>query len=92
MPGAGSACIAHETRCATRSLGLTPVNTPVCSPQSNGLAKIFVNTLSSLKIESPREFKRQRVEQPHRAQPEQPALHCLWAVPGCAEARSAGLL
>lgn len=28
----GSAYIAHETRRIARSLGLTPVNTPVCSP------------------------------------------------------------
>jgi len=71
--------------------GLTPVNTPVCSPQSNGMAESFVNTLarlrqphdlsdartpgavarafehfnevhphSSLKMKSPREFRRQR--------------------------------
>ena len=31
----GGACIAHETRHITRSPGLTPVNTPVCSPQSD---------------------------------------------------------
>ena len=105
----GSAYIAHETRRVARSLGLTPVNTPVCSPQSNGMAESFVNTFkrdyvsrmdlsdartvlaqlpaafehfnevhphSSLKMKSPREFRRQRVEQLRRAQPEQPALHC----------------
>jgi putative transposase len=27
-----------------RSPGLVPVNTPVCSPQSNGMAESFVNT------------------------------------------------
>ena len=27
-----------------RSLGLIPINTPVCSPQSNGMAESFVNT------------------------------------------------
>ena len=27
-----------------RSLGLVPVNTPVYSPQSNGMAESFVNT------------------------------------------------
>ena len=106
----GSAYIAHETRRIARSLGLTPVNTPVCSPQSNGMAESFVNTFkrdyvsrmdlsnartvlaqlhaafehfneihphSSLKMKSPREFRRQRVEQLRRAQPEQPALHCV---------------
>ena len=106
----GSAYIAHETRRVARSLGLTPVNTPVCSPQSNGMAESFVNTFkrdyvsrmdlsnakvvlaqlpaafehfnevhphSSLKMRSPREFRRQRVEQLRRAQPEQPALHCV---------------
>jgi putative transposase len=105
----GSAYIAHETRRIARSLGLMPVNTPVCSPQSNGMAESFVNTFkrdyvsrmdlsdartvlaqlpaafehfndvhphSSLKMKSPREFRRQRVEQLRRAQPEQPALHC----------------
>ena len=105
----GSAYIAHDTRRIARSLGLTPVNTPVCSPQSNGMAESFVNTFkrdyvsrmdlrnartvlaqlpaafehfnnvhphSSLKMKSPREFRRQRVEQLRRAQPEQPALHC----------------
>jgi transposase InsO family protein len=106
----GSAYIAHETRRIARSLGLTPVNTPVRSPQSNGMAESFVNTFkrdyvsrmdlsdaqtvlaqlstafehfnevhphSSLKMKSPREFRRQRVEQLRRAQPEQPALHCV---------------
>ena len=106
----GSAYIAHETRRIASSLGLTPVNTPVCSPQSNGMAESFVNTFkrdyvsrmdlsnartvlaqlpaafehfnevhphSSLKMKSPREFRRQRVEQLRRAQPEQPALHCV---------------
>ena len=41
----GSAYIAHETRSIARSLGLKPINTPVCSPQSNGMAESFVNTL-----------------------------------------------
>ena len=105
----GSAYIAHETRRIARSLGLTPVNTPVCSPQSNGMAESFVNTFkrdyvsrmdlsdartvlaqlpaafehfnevhphSSLKMKSPREFRRQRIEHLRRAQLEQPALHC----------------
>ena len=40
----GGAYIAHETRRIARSLGLTPINTPVCSPQSNGMAESFVNT------------------------------------------------
>ena len=81
----------HETKHIARSLGLTPVNTPVCSPQSNGMAESFVNTFkrdyvsrmdltdamtvlaqlpaafehfnevhphSSLKMKSPREFRR----------------------------------
>lgn len=105
----GGAYIAHDTRRIARSLGLTPINTPVCSPQSNGMAESFVNTFrrdyesrmdltdaptvlaqlaaafehfnevhphSSLKMKSPREFRRQRVEQMRRAQLEQPALHC----------------
>ncbi|WP_165953976.1 integrase core domain-containing protein, partial [Pseudomonas aeruginosa] len=74
-------------------LGLKPINTPVCSPQSNGMAESFVNTFkrdyvarmdlsdaqtvlaqlaaafehfnevhphSSLKMRSPREFRRQQ--------------------------------
>ena len=40
----GGAYIAHETRAIARSLGLKPVTTPVCSPQSNGMAESFVNT------------------------------------------------
>ena len=106
----GSAYIAHETRSVARSLGLTPINTPVCGPQSNGMAESFMNTFkrdyvsrmdlsdartvlaqlpavfehfnevhphSSLKMKSPREFRRQRVEQLRRAQLEKTALHCV---------------
>ena len=40
----GSAYIAAHTRSVARSLGLEPINTPVCSPQSNGMAESFVNT------------------------------------------------
>jgi putative transposase len=40
----GGAYIAAETRQIARQLGLKPVNTPVCSPQSNGMAESFVNT------------------------------------------------
>ena len=40
----GGAYIAAETRRIARQLGLTPINTPVCSPQSNGMAESFVNT------------------------------------------------
>jgi putative transposase len=40
----GGAYIATDTRRIARSLGLTPINTPVCSPQSNGMAESFVNT------------------------------------------------
>ncbi|MDR6890716.1 transposase InsO family protein [Variovorax sp. 3319] len=35
----GGAYIAAETRQIARQLGLSPVNTPVCSPQSNGSSK-----------------------------------------------------
>ena len=89
----GGAYIAADTRALARSLGLKPINTPVCSPQSNGVADSFVNTFkrdyvarmdlsnartvlvqlpaafehfnevhphSSLKMRSPREFRRQR--------------------------------
>jgi transposase InsO family protein len=40
----GGAYIAGDTRKVARQLGLTPINTPVCSPQSNGMAESFVNT------------------------------------------------
>ncbi len=40
----GGAYIAADTRSMARQLGLKPVNTPVCSPQSNGMAESFVNT------------------------------------------------
>jgi putative transposase len=40
----GGAYIAAHTRALARSLGLQPINTPVCSPQSNGIAESFVNT------------------------------------------------
>ena len=40
----GGAYIAAETRQIARQLGLKPVNTPVCSQQSNGMAGSFVNT------------------------------------------------
>lgn len=40
----GGAYIAADTRALARALGLTPINTPVCSPQSNGMAESFVNT------------------------------------------------
>ena len=40
----GGAHIAAETRQIARQLGLRPINTPVCSPQSNGMAESFVNT------------------------------------------------
>ena len=36
-----------------------------------------VHPHSSLKMKSPREFRRQRVEQLRRAQSKQPALHCV---------------
>jgi transposase InsO family protein len=40
----GDAYITADTWAMARSLGLVPVNTPVCSPQSNGIAESFVNT------------------------------------------------
>lgn len=40
----GGAYIAADTRSVARSLGLKPINTPVRSPQSNGMAESFVNT------------------------------------------------
>jgi putative transposase len=35
---------AHETHALARVMGIEPVHTPVCSPQSNGMAESFVNT------------------------------------------------
>jgi len=105
----GGAYIAGETRRIAIEFGLTPITTPVCSPQSNGIAESFVNTFrrdylsrmdlidaktvlaqlsaafehfnevhphSSLKMRSPREFRRQRAEQSRHAQPDSPARNC----------------
>lgn len=41
----GSGYIAHETRAFASGIGLTPLTTPVCSPQSNGMAESFVKTM-----------------------------------------------
>jgi putative transposase len=41
----GSAYIDHRTRSFARELGLEPLNTPVRSPQSNGMAESFVKTM-----------------------------------------------
>ena len=41
----GGAYRAHETHAVALQLGITPIHTPVCSPQSNGMAESFVNTL-----------------------------------------------
>ena len=90
----GGAYIAADTRAMARSLSLSPINTPMCSPQSNGMAESFVNTFkrdyvsrmdrcdaktvmgqlnaafehfnevhphSSLKMQSPREFRQRTV-------------------------------
>jgi putative transposase len=87
----GGAYMAEGTRRIARSVGLRPINTPLCSPQSRGMAESIVNTFrrnylsrmdlsdastvlaqlpaavehfnavhphSSLKMRSPREFRR----------------------------------
>ncbi|NID13935.1 IS3 family transposase [Luteibacter yeojuensis] len=41
----GSLYIAHQTRAFARQIELDPLTTPVCSPQSNGMAGSFVRTL-----------------------------------------------
>ncbi|MCP1121614.1 IS3 family transposase [Robbsia andropogonis] len=41
----GSGYIAPETRAFANGIGLTPLTTPVCSPQSNGMAESFVKTM-----------------------------------------------
>jgi putative transposase len=105
----GGAYIAADTRSVARQLGLKPINTPVCSPQSNGMAESFVNTFkrdyvsrmdltdaptvmaqlpaafehfnevhphSSLKMRSPREFRRLRAAQPRQVRQDEPARTC----------------
>lgn len=105
----GGAYIAAETRAMARSLGLMPVNTPVCSPQSNGMAESFVNTFkrdyvarmdlrdaatvmaqlqaafehfnevhphSSLKMRSPREFRRHQAAQARQIPAKDLTLGC----------------
>jgi len=49
----GSAYIATQTRQMARALGLKPINTPVCSPQSNGM------------LEELRQHLSPRLPQPH---------------------------
>lgn len=51
----GGAYRANETHALARALGVESVLTPVCSPQSNGVAESFVNT-----------FKRGLLAFPHR--------------------------
>lgn len=41
----GSGYIAERTRTFAVELGLRPLTTPVCSPQSNGMAESFVKTM-----------------------------------------------
>ena len=104
----GSAYIATQTRQMARALGLKPINTPVCSPQSNGMAESFVNTFrrdylsrmdlndaltvmrqlpaafehfneahphSSLKMKSPRKFRRNQTAKQCQNQPAPSALN-----------------
>jgi transposase InsO family protein len=99
----------QSTRALARSLGLQPINTPVCSPQSNGMAESFVNTFkrdyvarmdlrdaqtamaqlpaafehfnkvhphSSLKMRSPRQFRRQQAAQVRQEPSMDQALYC----------------
>ncbi len=35
----------EQTRAFARQIGLLPLTTPVCSPQSNGMAESFVKTM-----------------------------------------------
>jgi transposase InsO family protein len=105
----GGAYIAADTRSVARQLGLKPINTPVCSPQSNGMAESFVNTFrrdyvsrmdlsdastvmaqlpaafehfnevhphSSLKMRSPREFRRLQAAQARQVREKELALNC----------------
>lgn len=52
----GGAFRAKDTHALVKDLGIKPVHTPVCSPQSNGMAESFVNT-----------FKRDYVSQMDRS-------------------------
>lgn len=52
----GGAFRAKDTHKLVRELGIKPIHTPVCSPQSNGMAESFVNT-----------FKRDYVSQMDRS-------------------------
>lgn len=52
----GGAFRARDTHTLVKELGIRPVHTPVCSPQSNGMAESFVNT-----------FKRDYVSQMDRS-------------------------
>jgi putative transposase len=74
----GSADIAADTRALARSLGLTPINTPVCSPQSSGIAEYFdeVHPHSSLKMRSPLGFRRHPAAQARRSTVQEAVLHC----------------
>lgn len=98
----------HAGRLRVR-LACSPINTLVCSPQSNGVAESFVNTFkhdyvarmdrrdaqivlaqlpvafepfneahpqSSLKMRSPREFRRQQVDQVRPEPSMETALYC----------------
>ena len=74
----GSADIAADTRALARSLGLRPINTPVCSPQSNGIAEHFNELLphSSLTMRSPREFRRHQAAAARRSTVQEAVIHC----------------
>jgi transposase InsO family protein len=90
-PGTNSSAdIAAETRALARSLGLRPINTPVCSPQSNGIAEHFneAHPHPSLKMRSPREFRRHPAAQARRSTVQEAALHCEWDGSGDMGARS----
>ena len=66
----GGAFRAKDTHALAKDLGIKPVHTPVCSPQSNGMAESFVNT-----------FKRDYVSQMDRSS----AAHVLRQMPAAFE-------
>jgi transposase InsO family protein len=39
----GGAYRSHDTHAVARQLGLDPIHTPVCNPQSNGMVENFIN-------------------------------------------------
>jgi putative transposase len=88
LTGNGGAYIAADTRAVARSMGLLPVNTPLYSPQSNGMGTVLaqlaaafeyfheVHPHSSFKTRSPREFRRHQAVHVRQEPVQGSALNC----------------